>query len=347
MPVPLDWLGVQPQVNQAPASWFAPAVPVRSYGLSPADAVMQMRQALPAMQAAAQTADLARQQSLAPLQQQINSLQMQDEFNLRPKAIAGRESFIKAVSGLDPASDNYLEERRNIIMQNPYAVADPLVQQVLRANDTAYDDYLSTKRWQAYNYMHSPEAKKNLSPSQKLAAQKRLTILQSQLDKALTLSDSPKVIQGILDEMHMIHGMLGEQEPSGSAVDSAVDVDVPPELPSSAATNELPRMQRWQSAKEYMLEALNRMAAAKKISPYQLSRRVMHDSSVKKEFFQDYVGAQPHHKAFDDPNRWGFDDISWQDVFTALQDDKPMLPLEDDMPLGSTPGKFRIKPAVK
>lgn len=336
MPTPLDWLGVQPQVNQSPASWFTPAVPPRSYGLAPADAIMQMRQAMPGLQAAAQTADIMRQQQLAPLQQQVTMQQLQNQVDLQPRVFDGREEFIRAVSALNPTADNYLEERRNVVMQNPYALGDPLVQEVLRNNDRAYDDYIQTKRLEAYG------APRQISPGQRAALMKRVTDLTQQLTQQRALGADPQDIEAIANELQALDAMLQGGQPKAAA--PSAQVPTAPTAPSFTQTNQLPEQQRWQKSKEYMLSAVQKMAEATKLPPYQVMLTIMADPNTSRRFYSDYLGAEPGARAMD-ADRWlSGDDVSWLDIFTSLLGDESMINVEGTMPEGAPPGSFRLTP---
>ena len=338
MPAPLDWLGVQPQVNQSPASWFTPAVPPRSYGLSPADAIMQMRQAMPGLQAAAQTADVMRQQQLAPLQQQVTMQQLQNQIELQPRVLEGREEFIRAVSALNPADESYLEQRRNVVMQNPYALGDTLVQEVLRNNDRAYDDYLQTKRLEAYG------APRRISAGQRAALMKRVTELTQQFTQQRALGADPQDIEAIANELGLLTGMLQGGSAEAAPANPTVADPATPVAPSFAQTDQLPETQRWQKSKEHMLGAVQKMAAATKTPPYQIMMTMMAEPATSRKFYSEYLGADPGARAFDDPSRWGSDEVSWLDIFTALLGDESMINVEGTMPEGAPQGTFRLVP---
>lgn len=314
MPSPLDWLDVSPQPQ---TSLFAPAVsPYRNYGLSAADAVRQGRQALPNLQAATTYADLMRQQSLAPMQQQVEQMRLQTQLEVQPQIDQGRDPLIQRLSALDPASDDYLTQRRDAVMQNPYGLADPIVQQVLQNNDRAYDDYISTKRLSMYN------TPRTLTPGQQATIQHQVTRTTEALTKAQAMGDATMVAR-LTEELGALGALLSG---SGTGVQGAetAPTTTAPAAPSTAvqmASLSAPE-ERWTAAKDAMISALQQEASDQKLGLRDLAGVISRDPELADDIFTRRLGAKFKDKAFDDSKTRSFwsggTGVSWKDVYDTL-----------------------------
>lgn len=326
MPPALDWLGVTPaSAPQTP--YLTPAIPQRNYGLTARDAVMQGEDALPALSAGANYANILRQQALAPLQQQAEQQQLQNQTTVQPLINAGREDMIKSLAALDPASDEYLSERRNAVMQNPYGLADPIVQHVLRANDQAYDDYLSTRRVQ----MMGPG--KPITPMQRASLQKQITAVTAGLMQATNMGDEA-MISRYGQQLQALNDILQGAQPGQGGATEEQDPAVPgmtqPAAPSAAKFQDMSKDQRWTTAKELVLDAVEKEADSSGKTREEVMQEIGTDGAKAKDFFQNYLKVSPSALAFEEKtNPWygkGYgNDMSWLDIFTSLQGDRDLL----------------------
>ncbi len=328
MPPALDWLGVP---SGPPTSYLSPAIPYRTYGLTAQDAVMQGEDALGSLRSGAAYADILRQQQLAPLQQQVSQQQLQNQATVQPQINAGREDMIKSLSALNPASESYLAERRNAVMQNPYGLADPIVQEVLRTNDRAYDDYLSTRRVEMMG------SAKPLTVSQQASIQKQISQVTESLAKANMMGDTAMTSR-YTEQLQALTGMLstgsapagvpdGTASPQAFAIPGAPEADV---VPTQGKFNNMAKDQRWTTAKELVLDAVEKEAAASGKTREEVMQDIGTDDAQAKDFFRKHLKVDPDTLAFEEKtNPWygsGYgNDMSWQDVFTSLQGDRDLL----------------------
>lgn len=335
MPTPLDWLGV-PTAPQT--SYLAPALPYRTYGLTAQDAVMQGEDALGGLRAGAQYADILRQQQLAPLQQQVTQQQLQNQAQVQPLVNSGREQMISSLAALNPASETYLDDRRNAVMQNPYGLADPVVQEVLRTNDRAYDDYLNTQR---VNMMGSA---KPLTPTQKMALNKRISAVTDSMIKSNEMGDSARASQ-YAKELQSLHDMLSGATDAGPATESPAPAQSfnPPGsvVPSANKFQSMEAKQRWQTAKELVLGAIEKEAEGTGKSTEEIMQELGNASgAAAKEFFQKHLNVSPESLAFEETtNPWyssGYgNDMKWSDVYKSLKGDDDLLRSKSILPRAS------------
>lgn len=345
MPSPLDWLDVS---SQPLTSLLAPAVsPYRNYGLSAADAVRQGRQALPNLQAATTYDQLLRQQALAPMQQQAEQERLRAQLEVQPRINEGRDPLIRSLSSLDPASDDYLAQRRDAVMQNPYGLADPVVQQVLQSNDRAYDDYIATKRLSMYN------TPRTLTPGQQASIQRQITNTTEALNKARAMDDKV-MVDRYAQELAALTSLLeGSGSGSGTAV-PAGGYTAPDATATSAGeraleasrTAQLPEQDRWTRAKAQLAFAIAEEAAKLKTSVAEIQSAMATDPSYVAEILDTRLGVRPEDKAFDSPDTrswWnGGTEVTWADIVKTMRlpENQPMLkeasPARDD--------KWEIKP---
>lgn len=338
MPSPLDWLDVS---SQPQTSLFAPAVsPYRNYGLSAADAVRQGRQALPNLQAATTYADLLRRQALAPMQQQVEQERLQTQLDVQPQINEGRDPLIQRLSSLDPASDDYLAQRRDAVMQNPYGLADPIVQQVLQSNDRAYDDYISTKRLSLYN------TPRTLTPGQQATIQRQITNTTEALTKARLMGDAT-MVDRYTEELAALTGLIsGSPTPAPSA---GAGVAVAPSATAESRALEdtkMPEPERWTRAKSQMAFAIAEEAAALGTTVAEIQGDMATDPSYAAEVLDKRLGVKPEDKAFDAPDSrsaWsGGTKVTWRDMIKTMRlpENQPVLkeasPARED--------KWEIKP---
>lgn len=338
MPSPLDWLDVSPQPQ---TSLFAPAVsPYRNYGLSAADAVRQGRQALPNLQAATTYADLMRQQSLAPMQQQVEQMRLQTQLEVQPQINEGRDLLIQRLSALDPASDDYLTQRRDAVMQNPYGLADPFVQQVLQNNDRAYDDYISTKRLSMYN------TPRTLTPGQTATIQRQITNTTEALNKARVMGDTA-MADRYAQELDALNGIIagsGTGAPAG-VVATTPGAAAPPTTAGQRAL-EASRMagmsepERWTAAKDKLAEAIAAEAAQLQTTVAEIQAAMTTDPAYVAEILDKRLGVKPREKVFDAPDSrswWnGGTEVTWEDMVETmlLPENKSVLKGRDTAPEG-------------
>lgn len=324
MPSPLDWLGVTPAPQ---TSLMTPAVsPYRSYGLTSADAVRQGTQALGNLQAAASYADLLRQQALAPLQQQVAQNQLQNQLDTQPRVSEGRDVLVQTISALDPTRDDYLARRRDAVMINPYGLADPIVQEVLRTNDRAYDDYISTKRLSAYGEPRS------LTPSQQASIQHQMSRVTESLGKAQAIGDAAMVSR-YTQELQSLGALLSGAPSPAAPVSPAAGAHAESALETPRPNISGPEPMRWQSTKEALLGAVNKEAASLGVPVADVMSLVEQDEEFAKDFFQRHLGAEPSASAFKADRPWyASSAVSWGDVFKALQGDQKMLQGVDTIP---------------
>lgn len=344
MPSPLDWLDVSPQPQ---TSLFAPAVsPYRNYGLSAADAVRQGRQALPNLQAATTYADLLRQQTLAPMQQQVEQMRLQTQLDVQPQINEGRDPLIQRLSALDPASDDYLTQRRDAVMQNPYGLADPIVQQVLRNNDQAYDDYIATKRLSMYN------TPRTLTPGQQATIQRQITNATEDLSKAQAMGDAARVAR-LTEEIAALTGLVsgsGTGAPAGMAA-TAPGAAAPPTTAGQRAL-EASRMagmseqERWTAAKDKLAEAIAAEAAQLRTTVTEIQAAMTTDPTYVAEILDKRLGVKPREKVFDAPDSrswWnGGTEVTWEDMVETM-----LLPENKSVLKEASPAredKWEIKP---
>ncbi len=292
---------------------------------------MQGQDSLGALKAGAEYADIARQQSLAPLQQQVTQQQLQNQAQVQPQINAGREEMISSLAGLDPASDDYLNERRNAVMRNPYGLADPVVQEVLRTNDRAYDDYLSTRR------VEMMRTAKPLTPLQQASLQKSITGVTESLIKANAMGDTAMAAR-YTEQLQSLNGMLATGAAAALTGDTPAPTAAPaspaaPEIAGTPSQNQFQNMaknQRWQTAKELVLGAIEKEAEATGKSREEVMQDIGTDTAEAKKFFQKHLKVNPDSLAFEEKtNPWygsGYgNDMSWDDVFTSLQGDRDLL----------------------
>lgn len=329
MPSTLDWLGVP---AGPPTSYLNPAIPYRSYGLTAQDAAMQGQDNMDAFKSAAQYADLVRQQNLAPLQQQVTQQQLENQIQVQPLINGGREEMISALSALDPASEKYLEERRNAVMRNPYGLADPVVQEVLRTNDRAYDNYLSTRR---IDMMGSA---KPLTPMQQASVQKSITQVTESLIKANAMGDTAMAAR-YAEQLQSLNGMLatgaaaaitGAPTAPAAAPTAGPTVDTTSGTPSQAQFQNMAKNQRWQTAKELVLNAVEKEAQDSGKTREEIMHEIGSDTAESKRFFQKHLQVNPDALAFEEKtNPWygsgPGNDMSWDDIFMSLQGDRELL----------------------
>lgn len=329
MPSALDWLGVP---AGPPTSYLNPAIPYRSYGLTAQDAAMQGQDNMDAFKSAAQYADLVRQQNLAPLQQQVTQQQLENQIQVQPLINGGREEMISALSALDPASEKYLEERRNAVMRNPYGLADPVVQEVLRTNDRAYDNYLSTRR---IDMMGSA---KPLTPMQQASIQKSITQVTESLIKANAMGDAAMAAR-YAEQLQSLNGMLATgaaaaitgaptASPAGATV--VPTIDTTSGTPSQAQFQNMAKNQRWQTAKELVLNAVEKEAQDSGKTREEIMHEIGSDTAESKRFFQKHLQVNPDALAFEEKTQsWyssgPFNDKSWDDIFMSLLGDDDLL----------------------
>lgn len=338
MPSPLDWLDVSPQPQ---TSLFAPAVsPYRNYGLSAADAVRQGRQALPNLQAATTYADLLRQQTLAPLQQQVEQNRLQNQLDVQPQIDQGRDPLIQRLSTLDPASDDYLAQRRDAIMQNPYGLADPIVQQVLQNNDRAYDDYIATKRLSMYN------TPRTLTPGQTASIQRQITNTTEALNKARVMGDTAMADRYAqeLDALTSLIEGSGLGAPAG-ATPAVPGAAAPPTTAGQRALEAsrmagMPEPERWTAAKEKLAEAIAAEAAQLRTTAAEIQAAMTTDPAYAAEVLYKRLGVKPGEKVFDAPatRSWwnGGTEVTWEDIVETMRlpENRPVLKGRDTAPEG-------------
>jgi hypothetical protein len=323
----LDWIGGPPRQNSS--SFFTQAVPPRSYGMTAADAVMQGRDALGDFRDAATYADLQRQQTLAPLQFEVDQQKLQGQADLQPKVFAARDGSMSAFTNLDPTKDSYLQERRAAIMQNPYGLADPIVQEVLRSNDRAYDDYMQSRRLEA---SLSP---RQLTPLQQASIQQSITRTTKDMLDAKAMGDEAMVEQ-YAKQLQILNNIIGSQSTSGAPGDSVEVPDAPspgapsPEAPPTAqALGEEKFMtdsDLWQSYKERIVEAILKEAEKSDRSAAEVLTEISKGDVTSNDFFTRNFGSRFEGKAFTTKkDRWGSDDVSWSEVLLALQGDTNLL----------------------
>lgn len=318
MPSPLDWLNVNPTPQ---TNLMVAPIPARQYGLTAQDAVMQGRQNLPKIQAAATYADLLRQQALAPLQQQVTQMQLQNQLQVQPQINSGRDQMIAALADLDPNSEDYLAKRRDAIMQNPYGVADPVVQHVLQANDRAYDDYINTRRLNMYGDTRP------LSPSQRLSTMSDLRKVNADLSRATAMQDQAQITL-LTQQKAILEGMLNNDSP-GSASEAVVNA-----APSAPGTDimgmitpngeQLSDPENWTLNKERVLDAVVKEAGPGKVD--QLILNLRKNPEVARVFFEKYFSVKPGDTAFKKKTGSFYStNVSWDDVVEALQADQDLL----------------------
>lgn len=335
MPSPLDWLGVAPAPQ---TSLMTPAVsPYRSYGLTSADAVRQGNQALGNLQAAASYADLLRQQALAPLQQQVAQNQLQNQLETQPRIAEGRDVLVQPISALDPTSDDYLARRRDAVMLNPYGLVDPIVQEVLRANDRAYDDYISMKRLSAYGV---PRA---LTLSQQASIQHQMSRVTESLGKAQAIGDAAMVSR-YTQELQSLGALLsGAAAPAAATAPTAeASLNEQPANPSKALGT-LPENERWSKAKEMLLAAATKEASSLGSTREAIIAAVASDEDMAKDFFGRYFNSGPRETVFKSPStrpwytgNWD-SEVPWRDIVKSLQDDTEMLGVGQRAARGEAP----------
>lgn len=344
MPSPLDWLDVS---SQPLTSLLAPAVsPYRNYGLSAADAVRQGRQALPSLQAATTYDQLLRQQALAPMQQQAEQERLRAQLEVQPRINEGRDPLIQSLSSLDPASDDYLAQRRDAVMQNPYGLADPVVQQVLQSNDRAYDDYIATKRLSMYN------TPRTLTPGQQASIQRQITNTTEALNKARAMDDKV-MVERYAQELAALTSLTegsGTAAPAGGytapTTPDATATSAGERALEASRTAQLPEQDRWTRAKAQLAFAIAEEAAKLKTSVAEIQSAMTTDPSYVAEILDTRLGVRPEDKAFDSPDTrslWnGGTEVSWADIVKTMRlpENQPMLkeasPARDD--------KWEIKP---
>lgn len=346
MPSPLDWLDVS---SQPLTSLLAPAVsPYRNYGLSAADAVRQGRQALPNLQAATTYAQLLRQQALAPMQQQAEQERLRAQLEVQPRINEGRDPLIQSLSSLDPASDDYLAQRRDAVMQNPYGLADPVVQQVLQSNDRAYDDYIATKRLSMYN------TPRTLTPGQQASIQRQITNTTEALNKARAMDDTV-MVDRYAQELAALTS-LAEGSGSGTAVPAGgYTAPTTPDATATSAgeraleasrTAQLPEQDRWTRAKAQLAFAIAEEAAALGTSVAEIKAAMTTDPSYVAEILDKRLGVKPGDKAFDAPAKRSFwnggTGVTWEDMVETI-----FLPENEAVLKEASPArddKWKIKP---
>ena len=326
MPSPLDWLDVS---SQPQTSLFAPAVsPYRNYGLSAADAVRQGRQALPNLQAATTYADLLRRQALAPMQQQVEQERLQTQLDVQPQINEGRDPLIQRLSSLDPASDDYLAQRRDAVMENPYGLADPIVQQVLQSNDRAYDDYISTKRLSLYN------TPRTLTPGQQATIQRQITNTTEALTKARLMGDTV-MVDRYTEELAALTSLIsgsGTPAPSaGAGVAVAPSATAESRALEDTKMSDMPEPERWTRAKGQLAFAIAEEAAALGTTVAEIQGDMATDPSYAAEVLEKRLGVKPGDKAFDAPDSRSFwsggEKVTWRDMIKTMRlpENQPVL----------------------
>ena len=323
MPLPLDWLDVSSPLDwldvspQPQTSLFAPAVsPYRNYGLSAADA------------------------SLAPMRQQVEQMRLQTQLEVQPQINEGRDPLIQRLSALDPASDDYLAQRRDAVMQNPYGLADPIVQQVLQNNDRAYDDYISTKRLSMYN------TPRTLTPGQTATIQRQITNTTEALNKARVMGDTA-MADRYAQELDALNGIIagsGTGAPAGMAA-TAPGAAAPPTTAGQRAL-EASRMagmseqERWTAAKDKLAEAIAAEAAQLRTTVTEIQAAMTTDPTYVAEILDKRLGVKPREKAFDAPDSRSFwnggTEVTWEDMVETmlLPENKSVLKGRDTAPEG-------------
>lgn len=321
MASPLDWLNVAPQPQ---TSLLTPAVsPYRTYGLTAADAVRQGQQALPKLQAASSYSDLLRQQALAPLKQRVEEMQLQNQIAVQPQIMQGRETLIQGLSSLDPASDDYLAQRRDIVMQNPYGLADPVVQQVLQANDRAYDDYISTKRLSMFN------TPRTLTPGQRAAIERQVTNATEAFNKAQMMGDDAMAAR-YSQELQALTDLLAGSAAAAPGTAEAPAAPAPPVAPKTSGQKaleetkmaKLPEQERWTQAKEALAKAIAEEAKSLKTTSLEIQEAMKQDPNYAAEIIEQRLGAKPDAKVFDSPDTrswWnGGTGVTWNDIVKTM-----------------------------
>lgn len=326
MPLSLDWLNVAP--SPPARSFFNPAIPNRGYGLTAADAVSLGRQALPDLEASVAFGQLQQKQALAPFEAQVEQMKLRNALETQPQIAGSRDAFITGIAGLDPASADYLKNRRDIINQNPYGIADPVAQEVLRANDRAYDDYVQTER---LRLLTEP---KQLTASQRAMLEKQMTATTAKLQQATAMGDT-EMASRYQEELSSLTRLLtntsADTAPTATDNLSTSASSTPPDLSG------LSEEQMWQKSKESLLGAAQKEANDTGTSVLSVIRKLADDPSYADTFFGKHVGARGSSRAFMADRPWyAGDDVTWNDLVMALQGDAAMLQGE-----GITPREAR------
>lgn len=294
--------------------------------MTAADAVALGRQSFPDMEMAAKYADIQRSQALAPLQAQAEEMKLRNSLEVQPQISGARDAFVASVSALDPSTPGYLSARRDAISQNPYALADPIAQEVLRANDRAYDDYVQTER---LRMLSEP---KQLTVSQRASLEKQMTSTTARLQQATAMGDTEMAAR-LQEELMSLRGLMTNSmiAPEGAANTAPDSMPVAPDLSNKSEE------QMWQASKQALLAAAQKEAAETGKPVVSVLRQLAEDSNFADSFFGKHVGAKGDTKAFVADRPWyAGDDVTWNDLVMALQGDPTML-----QGVGTTPREAR------
>ena len=317
----LDWVGGPPR--QRRTTFFSPPVPPRAYSITAADAVMQGRDALPAVRDAASMADIQRQQYLAPLQAEAERQKLEGQIDLQPKILDSRDELVQALAGLDPTHEDYLKMRRDAVMKNPYGLSDPTAQEILRTNDRAYDDYIQGKRLEA------SLTPRELSPPQIASLYNSISKVAEEIANKRLLDED---VTHLEKQLEVLNNLV---EGRGGAATPATPEATPSPAAASPTTSFKTDEEAWQSSKEKLLSAIIAEAEKEGVNPTDIMTQISKGDVLTDDFFTRYVGGTPESKAFTVKKpRYGSDDVSWEQIFMALQGDQNLL-----NSIGTTPRK--------
>lgn len=201
---PIDWLGL-PGTQQT--NLMAPAIGVRPYSLTAADALALGRESADIYKQGAEMQRLQMEQALAPQRFDYEQNKLAYDTARMLEQNAGRDSAISIFGQLDPTRPEYLQQRQQAIAQNPYSLLDPTVKEIISSNDRAYDDFLAAKRLEAASGTGGA-----LSPTQIVTVVGRLNSLEQQLAEEKLLGIYPERIAEIQSSIDMMKNLLRSQE---------------------------------------------------------------------------------------------------------------------------------------